>query len=228
LFPKRIVLTNDDGIDAPGIRALQALIGPRAVLVAPSGPRSGCSHYVTMNQPIRVERRAEGEYAVDGTPGDCVRLAIKEFVPDVELILSGINDGGNLGHDIYLSGTVAAAREAAFHGVPAVALSQYFRPDRAIDWAYTARLAGHALEAVLTRPLPAKSFWNINFPCAPDSPTPEVVFCEYSREPLPTHYENGDNGFLYVKGRYHQRPSEPGSDVDVCFGGRIAAVLLHL
>jgi 5'-nucleotidase len=228
-LPDHILLTNDDGIDAPGIRALQRLIGPRAILVAPSSVRSGCSHYVTMDHPIRVEERSEREFAVDGTPGDCVRLALKHFAPQVELVLSGINDGGNLGHDIYLSGTVAAAREAAFHGIPAVALSQYFRPEHNIDWAHTQGMAEEALRQVLALDAPPRTFWNINLPCLPqESPRPDVVFCEYSRDPLPTQYENGHNGYLYVRSLYHSRPRHPGTDVDVCFGGRISATQLCL
>ena len=229
MLPERIVLTNDDGIDAPGIRALQALIGPEAVLVAPAAVCSGCSHHVTMDRPIRVQQRSAREYAVEGTPGDCVRLAILKFVPGVQIILSGINEGGNLGHDIYLSGTVAAAREAAFHGVPAVALSQYFRPDIPVDWGQTAAMVRQALEAVLTRGHTPGAFWNVNLPhLSEDVPAPQVIFCDYSRAVLPTHYEHHQDTYRYIKGNYHSRTREPGRDVDVCFSGNIAATLLHL
>ena len=131
-----LLLTNDDGVDAPGMHALcQAADGlGQCRVIAPSGPISGCGHQVTTHQPIEIVARDDGTLAVKGSPADCVRLAIHEFVPEAQWVLSGINAGGNLGTDTYISGTVAAAREAAIRGLPAIAISHYIARGRLIDW----------------------------------------------------------------------------------------------
>src|SRR5262245_11374774 len=125
----KFLLTNDDGIDAPGLRALQqaAVALGESVLVAPRDHQSGCSHRVTTGTGIRLEERAPGEFALDGTPADCVRVGLHLLTRDATWVLSGINQGGNLGADVHVSGTVAAVREAALHGLPGVALSQYHK-----------------------------------------------------------------------------------------------------
>src|SRR5262249_57858395 len=121
----KLLLTNDDGVFAPGLEALAeaaAELG-EVLVVAPASHLSGCGHRVTTHGPIRVEQVAPGRVAVDGTPGDCVRVALHDLMPDADWVLSGINHGGNLGADVHHSGTVAAAREAVLHGRPAIALS---------------------------------------------------------------------------------------------------------
>src|SRR5262245_42279778 len=131
----KLLLTNDDGIDAPGLEALlgaAAALG-EAVVVAPDEHLSGCSHRVTTGRPIRVERRGEGRHAVCGTPADCVRVGLHGLAPEARWVLAGINEGGNLGADVHHSGTVAAVREAVLHGVPGIALSHYHRRGLEID-----------------------------------------------------------------------------------------------
>ena len=122
-----LMLTNDDGVDAPGLGALGAAaegLGELRV-IAPSGPFSGCGHVVTTDRPIGVARRDGGVFAVDGTPADCVRLAMHHLAPEASWVLSGINAGGNLGTDVHHSGTVAAVREGVIHGRPGIAVSHY-------------------------------------------------------------------------------------------------------
>lgn len=121
----KIVLTNDDGIDAPGIKALGEAISGEKIWIAPEKEYSQCGHQVTTNQGIKVEKRSEIEYAIGGTPADCIRLAVSHLCPDLSWVISGINSGGNMGVDVYISGTVAAVREAAIQGIPGIALSQY-------------------------------------------------------------------------------------------------------
>src|SRR5690348_6939518 len=125
----RILLTNDDGIDAPGLNALYqaAVLLGEAILVGPLEAHSGCSHRVTTGKPIRVERQGSNRFAVAGTPADCVRLALYDLVREVDWVLAGVNEGGNLGADVHHSGTVAAVREAVLHGRPGIALSQYHK-----------------------------------------------------------------------------------------------------
>ncbi len=129
-----IILTNDDGIDAPGIQALLQAVEGKTIMVAPQGQLSGCGHQVTAHSPIHVDRRSEFEYAVGGTPADCVRIALHHVCAKPDLVLSGINAGGNLGVDVYISGTVAAVREAAMHGIRGIAISHRIKRPLEIDW----------------------------------------------------------------------------------------------
>ena len=125
----KILVTNDDGIDAQGIFHLERIareVG-EVVVVAPRDHYSGCSHQMTFEGQLDSRRVAAGRYWVDGFPADCVRIGLSHLCADADVVLSGINHGGNLGLDNYLSGTVAAAREATFFGLPAIAISQYHR-----------------------------------------------------------------------------------------------------
>ena len=120
----RFLLTNDDGIDAPGLQALYDAASQlgEVTVAAPTLVHSGCGHRVTTDAPFAVEEMGTGRFAVAGTPADCVRVALHDLAPRVDWVLSGVNAGGNLGADVYHSGTVAAVREAVLHGVPGVAL----------------------------------------------------------------------------------------------------------
>jgi 5'-nucleotidase len=170
----KILVTNDDGIHAPGIRALAeelSLLGEVAV-VAPDRERSAVGHALTLHHPLRAEKVAHNWFAVDGTPTDCVNLGIHsllDFKPN--LVVSGINRGGNLGDDITYSGTVAGALEATLMGIPAIAVSlvtdgsgENYRP--------AARWAATVAQIVRERGLPRDTFLNIN---VPDLPADELL-----------------------------------------------------
>jgi 5'-nucleotidase len=223
-------LTNDDGWDAPGLAALwQAAeaLGHRR-LVAPVGPLSGCGHRVTTHGPIAITRLDVDRVAVDGTPADCVRLALDHLTPGVDWVLSGINAGGNLGVDVYHSGTVAAVREGVLHGVPGIALSHYIARGRAIDWTRAVRWAARVLRRLLATPCAPGTFWNVNFPhLGPDQGDPEIVVCPLDPSPLPLSYRV-ETAHAEYAGDYQARARRPNSDVDVCFGGRIAVSLIRL
>ena len=163
---RTLVLTNDDGIDAPGIAALLAAtegLGRRRV-IAPFGAYSGCGHVVTTHAPITITRRDEERFAVEGTPADCARLAICYLEPSVDWLISGINAGGNLGTDVFHSGTVAAAREAAIQGKPGIAISHYIARGRAVDWERGAEWARPILKQLMGTPWEPGTFWNVNLP----------------------------------------------------------------
>ena len=219
-----LVLTNDDGIDAPGLAALCVAAGGLGDLrvIAPAREWSGGSHTLTTHGPIQIGRRPGGAIAVSGTPADCIRLAIHHLEPGVAWVVAGINAGGNLGADIHHSATVAAAREAAMHGIPAVAISHYRARGLAIDWALAARRAAPVLADLLARPWVPGTFWNVNLPHnPPGTPEPAVVFCPADPSPLPLSYRvEGDTATYDAD--YHARPRRPGADVATCFGGRIA------
>lgn len=227
----KFLVSNDDGIDAPGLaaleRAAQSLGEP--VIVAPAGPQSGVSHRVTWEGALRVDRRDDSHYSLDGTPADCARIGLLRIVPDADWVLSGINHGGNLGADVHYSGTVAAVREAVLHGWPGIAVSQY-HPRRAdFDWERASKLTARVLQQLLARPVEPGLFYNVNLPhpnAAGDDP--EIVFCPLDPHPLPLSYRHEGEMGLYYDGDYHARERKPGGDVDVCFGGRIAVTEMRL
>ena len=228
----RLLLTNDDGIDAPGLAALSRAVAglgfSEVVIVAPSGPRSGCGHTVTTHQPLTASKRSETAFAVSGTPADCTRLALHHLARNVDWVFSGINDGGNLGGDVYISGTAAAAREAAFHGVPSVAISHFVAKGRVVDWDVAANLAARILGELMSRPVPSGFFWNVNLPHPlRESAEPPWLDCPLDPSPLPLAYRVEGERAEYI-GVYHQRTTQAGGDVDVCFSGRVAVSRIWL
>ena len=226
----RLLLTNDDGIGAPGLEALRLAIAPlgSARVIAPSGPQSGCGHAVTTHQPIDFSIRDDGQVAIGGTPADCVRLALArlESAPDWEI--SGINAGGNLGVDVYHSGTVAAAREAAIRGVRAISISHYIRKGVPLDWNRAGSLARQVISFLLEQPTEPLTFWNVNLPhLEPLDPDPEWKFCPVDPSPLPLDYDWDGERVIY-SGVYSQRPRRSESDISVCFSGSIAVSLIRI
>jgi 5'-nucleotidase len=225
----KLLLTNDDGIDAPGLQALcaAAAFGER-VVAAPVDVLSGCSHRVTTDGPIRITACEPGRYAVAGTPADCVRVALHDLAPDAAWVLSGINQGANLGADVWHSGTVAAVREGVLHGYPGIAISQYHKKGWPIDWQRAAAWVAPLLRHLLEQSGQPGVFWNINLPhVAPGAPEPEVIFCPLDPAPLPLSFRR-DGDQLHYNGDYHGRRRGQGTDVDVCFGGQIAVTRMTL
>ncbi len=158
-----ILLSNDDGIHAQGIRMLGAALAERAdvLVVAPERERSAASHAITLHKPLRPKEIEPGWFSVSGTPVDCVYVGLLKLAarkPD--LVVSGINNGHNLGTDVFYSGTVAAAAEGALRGVPAIAISQ----TAGGDFKTATRLGIDLVDAVLADGLPAKTLINVNVP----------------------------------------------------------------
>lgn len=226
----RLILTNDDGIDAPGLVALQcaaAKLG-RIQVIAPALPHSGCGHTLTTHKPLNSSRLPDGRIAVDGTPADCVRMGLHHLAADADWILSGINAGGNLGVDVYRSGTVAAVREGVLYGRSGVAISQYIARGRAIDWDAAASMAARVLNHLLAQTWTLGCFWNVNLPhLEPGSLEPEIVLCPLDLSPFPLHYRVDGDSAMYT-GEYQSRTRQPGTDISVCFGGDIAVTRISL
>ena len=225
----KIVLTNDDGIEAPGLDALRSCFDQRAdiIVAAPQSAQSGIAHRVTIRQPLRLNQLRSDRYSLDGTPADCARIALKVIAPDADWLISGINAGANLGSDVYNSGTVAAAREAAILGCRAIAVSQYIAKEQKVDWTATGHHAGNVLKILLRRELAAGHFWNVNLPHPiRKNSEPGYEFCGLDTHPHNYEYQqNGDE--LIYKGTIHERPRDAGKDVAVCFDeGRIAITRL--
>ena len=165
----RILVTNDDGIRSDGLEALVQALEPlgETIAVAPLVEASAIAHAVTLRRPLRLERVAKRRFGVDGTPTDCVNVAVtKVFKGLPDLIVSGINKGWNLGDDVTYSGTVAAALEGALLGVPSLAVSLE-RSGAEFDFDQAGALARRLAEAVLARGLPSRTFLNVNVPRGP-------------------------------------------------------------
>lgn len=165
----RILVTNDDGIDSEGIKALATSLTTLGdvIVVAPSTDMTAVSHSLTLHSPLRIEQRSDNYYAVNGTPTDCVVLAInilmKDNLPD--LVVSGVNRGANLGDDIHYSGTVAGAMEGTLYGIASIAVSLTGR-DR-YDFQYAAEVAKEIAGKVLKTGLPRGTLLNVNVPRGP-------------------------------------------------------------
>ena len=177
LSHQRILITNDDGIHARGLRILEAIareISDDVWVVAPDHERSGAGHSISMNVPIRLRQLGERRYAVVGTPTDCALMAIYELMPDARptVLLSGINRGANMADDMTYSGTVAAAMEGTLLGIRSIALSQVFAMGGEAPWATAEAYAPDVIRTLVRQPdWPAGTLVNVNFPDAP----PEAV-----------------------------------------------------
>ena len=163
-----ILISNDDGYLAPGLRCLADALGKlaRVTVVAPDRDRSGASNSLTLDSPIRARTMDNGYTRVEGTPTDCVHLAITGLLDEEpDIVVSGINSGANLGDDVLYSGTVAAAMEGRFLGLPAIAVSMVSsQPEHPDNYATAARVAQELLEHVSEQPVPAETILNVNVP----------------------------------------------------------------
>ena len=237
-----VLLTNDDGYQAPGLVALyRAVAGShRVTVVAPSGQRSACGHSSTLGKPIQVTRLQHGSmgdvFSVDGTPADCVRLAVAELADDrIDCVLSGINRGSNVSVvDVAQSGTVAAVREATFCGIRGIALSQMFKKTFEPDWDWASQLVGRLLPQLLEIDLPRGSFWNVNLPCLASGSEPAGVrLLPASTEQIPLTYASDDDPggkerrFTY-RGIWEERTGTPGTDVAAVFGNEISVTPMRM
>lgn len=226
----KIILTNDDGVDFPGLQALVERLQDIGTIIvaAPDGPRSGVGHQVTTHSPIEIMEIAADRFSISGTPADCVRIALKILAPDADWLIAGINPGANLGSDVYNSGTVAAAREAAILGFRSIAISQYVAREHTVDWNITAYHAESALKMLMDQPLAKESFWNVNLPHPLKSESElGFEFCDLDTSPHNYVYRREGRTYVY-KGTIHERPRQLGRDVDVCFGGKVAITLLKI
>jgi len=167
--PLRILLANDDGIHAPGLEALIKIakhLTNDIWVVAPDQDHSGAGHSLTLKNPLRIRQVTRRKFAVNGTPTDCIVLALKHLMMDglPDLILSGVNRGENLAEDVTYSGTVAAAMEGTLLGVPSIALSQCYASGHPVKWATALDHAPILIEKVFQSGIPRDVLININFP----------------------------------------------------------------
>ena len=175
---ERVLLTNDDGIDAPGLAVLEevaAMLAREVWVVAPEHDQSGTSHSISLHAPLRFSRHGERRFGVGGTPGDCVVMAVRHLMLDAPptLVLAGINRGANLGVETVFSGTVGAAMAGMLLGVPSIALSQTFTDRAAVRWETARALAPGVIRRLLRAGWSAQACLNVNFPdVAPEAAGP--------------------------------------------------------
>ncbi|MBM9613501.1 5'/3'-nucleotidase SurE [Desulfobulbus rhabdoformis] len=177
-----ILVTNDDGVYAPGVRALHEAVNPlgQAIIVAPDRDNSAVSHSLTMNRPLKVTELEKNIYTVDGTPTDCVTIATNKILPrKPDLLVSGINPGPNLGDDISYSGTVSAAIEGTMYGVPSLAFS--LGGTHPFNFEVAAAVAWKLASMALNMHLPPKSLLNINIPPLPAGEIKGISFTRQGR-----------------------------------------------
>jgi 5'-nucleotidase len=235
----RILVSNDDGINAPGLKLLERIareLSPEVWVVAPEQEQSGAAHSLTTRRPLRLTEIAPRRYVVDGTPTDCILLAIKRLLRETPptLMLSGINGGSNIAEDITYSGTVAATIEATLLGIPAIALSQDYHDPGAIPWSASEGLAADTVRRIVkaARPWPRDTLFNVNFPAASPSLIRGWSVCHQGRRIL------GDNlsEVRDPRGRqcYWIGPPqmtggvEPGTDLDAIASARVSITPIHV
>src|SRR6202140_118257 len=228
---KHILLTNDDGYQAEGLRALaSALEGFATVsIVAPSLERSGAAQSLTLRRPIVVQQIAEHEWAVEGTPADCVIVALHKLLPEKpDMVISGINHGANLGENVYYSGTVGAAREAALHHIPAVAMSLCARKSEQ-NFANAARIARAAAELILKEGLPDQVLLNVN---VPEPWIGGVRFTRQSKKITRNQLSEGKDpkgrNYYWIFEQKIDKDIEPDTDYAAVFAGDVSVTPLHL
>jgi len=237
----RLLLTNDDGIHAQGLAALEAIAGSLSDDVwvcAPEAEQSGASRSLTLAEPLRVRRLDERRFAVRGTPTDCVMLGIQYLVegPKPDLVLSGVNRGLNAAEDVTMSGTVAGAIEGMALGAPAIALSQMmgsYSGDHREDFRPAEMFAPALIERLVAVGWPADVILNINFPIATDTPVGQVEVTRQGFRDVRTRFAEQRTdlrGRDYYWLGYRNEPSRPaeGTDLRAAYEGRISVTPLHI
>ena len=239
----RILLTNDDGIDAPGFSILETLarnLSDDIWVVAPAEEQSGKGHSISLTQPLRYNKRGERRFAVSGTPTDAVMLALRKIMGDdqPDLILSGVNRGANMAEDLTYSGTVSAAMEGALAGIRSIALSQSqgnHREGLGDKFTFAAAQAWgeRVLRPLLSAPIAANSLFNVNFPAlAPDSVKGIRIVAQGFRDAgrfsfVTNRDPRGYNYHWMALGEARQTPGH-ATDLEAIAEGYIAVTPLHL
>jgi 5'-nucleotidase len=233
----RILISNDDGIDAPGIKVLEQIareLTDDVWVVAPEQEQSGASHSLTTRRPLRLNEIEPRHYAVDGTPTDCVLLAVKKLLRDhlPDLVLSGVNGGSNVGEDLTYSGTVAAAMEATLLGIPAMALSQDFRDGEAVPWQSAETFGPEVVHRLLKLPWPQSTLFNINFPPVPPGEASGFAVTTQGKRAIADNLAEGvdprGRPYYWIGPVHEAGGAEPGSDVCALLDNKVSITPIYL
>lgn len=236
----RILITNDDGVNAPGLRVLERIaraLSDDVWVVAPETNQSGASHSLTLQRPLRVRSYGldDNWYAVDGTPTDCVLLAVRSIVKDqpIDLVLSGVNWGANFAEDVTYSGTVAAAMEATLFNIKAFALSQVHHGRHEIRWQTAERFAPDLIKKLYTADWADDLLINVNFPdCEPDAVSGQEVTFQGRREgqgePLEERLDPRGHPYIWIGLQSFGKAFAPGSDLQAIVDQKISITPIHM
>lgn len=236
----RILLTNDDGIDAPGLHALReiaAKLSDDVWVVAPETNQSGASHSLTLHEPLRMRQIDERAYAVRGTPTDSVIMGVRHLLKDKgpDLVLSGVNRGANMAEDVTYSGTVAGAFEGTILGIRSVALSLAYGidPVKGLKWQTPIAHAPGLIRRLLTIEWAPFSLMNINFPDRePDDVEGTVVTTQGKRDPGLLHIDERQdtwgNPYYWLAFERRRSTTQEGTDLSAVYSGRISVTPLIL
>ncbi|WP_099867785.1 5'/3'-nucleotidase SurE [Pararhizobium haloflavum] len=236
----RILLTNDDGIHAEGLKVLEQIartLSDDIWIVAPETDQSGLAHSLTLSEPLRLRKDGDKRYALRGTPTDCVIMGVREIMDSPpDLVLSGVNSGQNIAEDVSYSGTVAGAIEGTLLGIRSIALSQAYdwqNGDRELPWETAQAHAPDLVRRLIELDLPRDTFLNVNFPaCQKDAVAGiEVVSQARRNHGLVMEKRSDGRGFPYYWLRFSRDPSEeasPGTDLEALGDRRIAVTPLKL
>ena len=237
LARSRILICNDDGVDAPGIKLLARIasrLSRDVWVVAPEQEQSGASHSLTLQRPLRVRKLGPRRFAVDGTPTDCVLLALNAVLVDKrpDLVLSGINAGGNMGEDVTYSGTIAAAMEATLLGLKAIALSQHVAEDGPLRWATAEALAPKLLRRLAQLAWPRDSFFNVNFPDVPPDKAGGIVATAQGGRKIGDHLlmrlDPRGRPYYWIGPQRDAARAPSGSDVRAVGEGKVAVTPIFM
>jgi len=237
LSDARILITNDDGIHAPGLKVLTRIaksLSKDVWVIAPDTEQSAASHSLTLRRPLRVRQFGPRRFSVDGTPTDCVMVALHRLMADrpATLVLSGVNHGANLGEDVTYSGTIAAAMEGALLGVPSIALSQMRGDDGLIHWATAERYGPDIIRKLACFAWTPELLLNINFPPRAPDRVAGVRICRQGRRDTATEVVEGRDPagreYLWIGDFLNDETSEPDTDLAAVMNGAISITPLHL
>lgn len=233
----RILVTNDDGYQAQGIKILEKVargLSRDVWVVAPETEQSAVSHSLTIRRPLRIRKIKDQCYAVDGTPTDCVMLAVQRIMKEEKptLCLSGINGGGNLGEDVTYSGTIAAAMEATLLGVPAIALSQHINHPRPPHWRTAEAFAAKLIRQLVTVAWPKNTLMNLNFPDVPAKSVKGVQVAPQGRhkigDDLHEHHDPRGVPYYWIGSMRQEDAAQTGTDIAAVRAGWISVTPLYL
>ena len=238
LAKARILLSNDDGIDAPGIKALERVartLSDDVWVVAPDTEQSAASHSLTLRTPLRIREQSERRFGINGTPTDSVLLAVRYILKDhkPDLLLSGINRGGNLGEDVTYSGTIAAAMEGTLLGVPSIALSQHLTRGERTRWSTAEAHAGKLIRKLVTVRWPQGVLLNVNFPDVAAELVTGIEVTRQGRREIGGELDRrlDPRGFPYywiTTLRREEDVARPGTDLAAVAAGAISVTPLSL
>lgn len=233
----RILVTNDDGIHAPGLQVLERIaraIGEDVWVVAPESNNSGAGHSLTLRRPLRVRRAAERHFAVDGTPTDCVLLALQSIIRDraVDLVLSGVNHGANLAEDVTYSGTIAAAMEATLLKIRAIAMSQVFSNGQPIRWSTAEAFGPGVVRRLLAMDWPEDLLINVNFPdCPADAVRGVQVTAQGKRkigDDLVERLDPRGEPYIWIGALREDQAHREGTDLAAVNDGYVSVTPIHM